>query len=398
MIAFGGSKKKVAFLHRVTCDYLESFFVKAEEVLKHEGVKFVVVSGQPWEDEGLIDVLSRLPFGTQCINKRVIGPLYWGSGALAAVRDADMVILEQASGALNNYPLMLDRWWRNLPLWNSWAANRRRVAFWGHGASLNRNKPAPLRDALKKVLTAQVDWWFAYTELSARIVADAGFPAKRITVFQNTIDTAAVREERQRLSEGDLKRLQRTLHADNGRRPTGVFCGRLVGLKWIPFLLESLEEIHRKLPEFRMIIVGDGKYAHSVCDFCRSRPWCVWVGAKRGIDRVPYLAIADVWINPGAVGLAIVDAFAMGLPVVTTDNDIHGPEIAYLRQEENGVMTRPTVQDFAGGVVQLLWNQRRLQALKEQAERDGQLYSIDNMVNNFKHGVLACLNMHEERA
>ena len=112
-------------------------------------------------------------------------------------------------------------------------------------------------------------------------------------------------------------------------------------LKWIPFLLKSLVLIHEVIPEFRMIIIGDGPERKDVESFSANHPWCATTGAKYGLDRVALMSLGDIWLNPGMLGLAVLDAFALGIPVATTANGLHSPEIVYLRDGDNGIISPP---------------------------------------------------------
>jgi hypothetical protein len=51
---------------------------------------------------------------------------------------------------------------------------------------------------------------------------------------------------------------------------------------------------------------------------------------------------------PGLVGLVIIDNFVTQLPMFTTDNNnnIHSPEVSYLQNDVNGVMTANTLDDY----------------------------------------------------
>ena len=93
--------------------------------------------------------------------------------ALELARGAELVILEQANGALHNLPLLTRR---------ALGLRGPRLAYFGHGAKLNSERRQPLRDAWKAALATRVDWWFAYTDLNARIVESYGFPAEKISV------------------------------------------------------------------------------------------------------------------------------------------------------------------------------------------------------------------------
>ena len=161
-------------------------------------------------------------------------------------------------------------------------------------------------------------------------------------------------------------------------------------MKWVPFLLNSLEVTHRQYPDFRMIIIGDGSDADRVQAFCQRNPWCRWVGAVHGMERVKYLAQADVFLNPGMTGLSILDAFAVGIPFATTDCGIHSPEIAYLKNGVNGIMSKPTESAFTAAVLELIQSDD-LAMIKQNALTDGKKYTIESMTRNFVGGVMKAL-------
>jgi glycosyltransferase involved in cell wall biosynthesis len=151
--------------------------------------------------------------------------------------------------------------------------------------------------------------------------------------------------------------------------------------------------IHETLPDFRMILVGDGPDMDKVRQFCATRNWCVCTGAIHGLDRVPTLSLGDVWLNPGMIGLAILDAFALGIPVATTENGLHSPEIVYLRDGRNGVISSPDPTAFAQAVTELLSNPERLLAMKAAAAETGMTYTLERMVKRFAAGICCCLGI-----
>ncbi len=374
---------RVAVLQRVVPDYRIPFFASLERALGERNCELEVLAGQPWPHEGLVDARDQLPFIQKTRNRRISTRAYWLRGAWSAARHADLVVIEQASAALYSYPLIAMRLLGIKP---------RKLAFWGHGAQFNREEPQPLRDAWKKSWTTWVDHWFAYTELSAQAVRDSGFPADKITVVQNAIDTRRLQEAHRSLSEREIAKQFEELFGESRRddHRVGVFCGRLTPLKRIPFLLKSLEIIHRRHPDFRMIIVGDGSDADRVRAFCANHSWCKWVGAVHGIERVNYLAQADVCLNPGMTGLSILDAFSVGIPFATTNCGIHSPEIAYLENGVNGIMSEATESAFAAAVSELIQSDD-LVMIKRNASHDGHRYTIEGMVQNFASGLMQAL-------
>ena len=137
--------------------------------------------------------------------------------------------------------------------------------------------------------------------------------------------------------------------------------------------------------------MGDGPLRDFVQTACDERPWCKSVGAKTGRDKAQYLAIADVLLNPGLVGLNILDAFVAGVPMVTTDCHLHSPEIAYLSNGRNGLITENTINSFVSGVQSILGDDNYRDRLKIGCHQAGEHYTIENMAKKFQLGILQAL-------
>ena len=78
--------------------------------------------------------------------------------------------------------------------------------------------------------------------------------------------------------------------------------------------------------------------------------------------------------------------------MVTTDCNLHSPEIAYLRHGENGLMTADTLPTFIAACTQLLADPGRRQHLAAAARADSDLYTIQNMARRFGDGIVAALS------
>lgn len=374
---------KVVILQRILPDYRCSFYKQLQSLLQDQGIELVIFAGQPWGNEGFVDARDQLSFVQYGTNVRVKGKAYWLKGALRATRGADLVIFEQANAALYTYPLIVRRL----------LGGKQKVAFWGHGAHMNRVEQHRWLDGWKYFWSIRVDHWFAYTDLSAQLIQELEFTADKITAVQNAIDVSELMEAYRSFTQTQAKALFKELFNEKRRatHKVGVFCARLVELKWVPFLLSALKQIHEAVPDFRMILIGDGPEREAVQAFCADNAWCRWMGAVRGEDRAPYLSLADVFLNPGMSGLAILDAFSTGTAFVTTENGIHSPEIDYLEPGVNGLLTAPDVGAFVQAVIDLLGNEQRLNEMKENAFMDSSKYTIENMAENYAAGILRVL-------
>lgn len=264
-----------------------------------------------------------------------------------------------------------------------------RLALWGHGANLQGDSRS-WRERFKRFLARKADWWFGYTGMSTPLIAESGFPETRITTLNNSVDMSALAADAAAVSDDERSRLRARLKLGDG--PVAIYVGSLYREKCVAFMLEAAARVHALQPGFRLLVVGAGPDEALVRDFAARNDWVCYAGPQRGREKALYLSLADVYFNPGAIGLGILDAFVFGLPVLTTQCGLHGPEIAYLRPGENGVATPFAMDDFVGEVQRLLADPLRFSALGEGSRKSASNYSVEAMAMNFADGIEACLN------
>jgi L-malate glycosyltransferase len=137
------------------------------------------------------------------------------------------------------------------------------------------------------------------------------------------------------------------------------------------------------------VIVGAGSDEGLVRKAAAGSQWLRYLGAQFGATKATAFRTADVFLNPGLVGLAILDTFAGGVPMVTTDVPIHSPEIAYLESGKNGLIVPHDEQAFAAAVAGLLHNREQLDAMRREALVSAREYTLENMVANVERGVVS---------
>jgi glycosyltransferase involved in cell wall biosynthesis len=283
---------------------------------------------------------------------------------LGAAMRADLVIVEQANKfALSHLLLALSR------------LGLKRVSEWYRRKSLK-----------------WVSWWFAYTRSSADYLVDQGAPAERVTVVQNAVDTQQLKAQIASFSDFQVCEAKGRLGIGPNDH-VGLYCGMLHPVKSIPFLLESAGLIRKQLPGFHLIVVGGGPELAWLQELALRNPWLHVAGSLFGADKALMFRISDLGLQPGRVGLVILDCFAAGLPLLTTQIPIHGPEIDYLENGINGLMTEHDTARFAEATVALLKDGPRLERLRSTSRKAAGKYSIEAMVNNFCDGISSCLQM-----
>lgn len=371
--------KKVAIVWRHLPDYRVPFYRGLKEYLTQRDIELQLIYGPTNGDVPPDDVQIALPWAN-CVRHWSISvggfEVCW-QPYVSYIRDADLVIVEQANRLLLNYWLIAKR-----------PFSRQKIGFWGHGRDLQTSSDT-LRNVWKKLFLKHVDWWFAYSAEVKEAIIKSAFVAERITNVQNTIDTDALRSVKTSTSAQQLDSLRKELGLGSG--PVGIYCGRVYKEKRIEFLLEACFGIRKHIPSFEVIIVGSGPDQDKIIAAAREAEWIHYVGPKFGDARVPYFLLSDASLVPGAVGLAIIDCFALEVPLMTTKFPYHGPEVGYLKNHENGLITEDDLESYVASVSGMLVDREGLDRLKRGCRAAASVYTVKTMIENFGTGIVACL-------
>ncbi len=374
--------KKVVILQYRLLHYRTALFDQLRTACAAWDIELHLVHGQASPRESVKKDEGTLPWAHKVRN------IIWEAGERdilwqpypAELRDADLIIFMQESRILSNYPWLLSR------LWSS-----RKIAYWGHGANFQSDAPHGLRERWKALLLTKVDWWFAYTQMTVELLRTAGYPLQRITSLDNAIDTQGFKNDLAAWSDADI-------HAEKARlgitvdAPVAIFCGSLYPDKRLELLVSAADLIQREIPNFALVVMGDGPSMPQMREAAATRPWMHLLGVTKGSQKALYFRMGDVMLNPGLVGLHIVDAFCAGLIMATTRTARHSPEIAYLSEDENGIYGGDTPEAYSHAVLNVVRDPARLAVMKQAALAASERYTLQNMVNNFVDGIKAALN------
>jgi glycosyltransferase involved in cell wall biosynthesis len=271
------------------------------------------------------------------------------------------------------------------------ATGRMKLAFWGHGRNMQARKRNSWPEKAKRFLSARVDWWFAYNEHSAAMVRELGFPADRMTLVDNAIDTKTLIAARNALSPETIESAKANLGINSAN--VAIYTGGLYEEKRIPFLLEAASKVRAQLPDFHLIVIGGGPQKDLVAQAARNNSWIHYVGPRDDTEKLPYWALSQVSLMPGLVGLGVLDSFALGVPLVATAYPYHSPEIEYLRDGVNGIMVKDweSTDAYANTVISLLVNYNMRDQMAAEGRKAAAFYTVETMALNFAKGVQAAL-------
>jgi glycosyltransferase involved in cell wall biosynthesis len=369
--------RTVVFAQRHMVHFRVPFYEKLRHALGEHGVQVRVLVGEPTAQEVAKSDGGTLAWGEPRRTRySLAGSLCW-MPVHADPGDGGLLVLAQENRLVLNH-------------WELLRPRKYRVAFWGHGRNMQSSAPAGLRERFKHWTTQRADWYFAYTDASYQTLRDIGYPAQRITVVNNAIDTRQTVADRESIPALEMQALRRSLGLDGKR--VGMFLGSLYAQKGLDFSLEAARIIRRSLPDFHWMVMGNGPDRAKVEAMAHEHPWVHWVGPKLGRDKALYAGLCDVLMIPSAIGLVALDSFALGRPIVATHENNHGPEVAYLEDGADCVMTPRSVDAYADAVVELLTQRERLSDMQRRCLQKASVYSIDGMVDNMRRGVLAALD------
>lgn len=377
--------KKVLILKRYDREFRVPLYDQLGTRLEAVDIRLEIIYGQPdrWEEQTIKDLIRPHKWG------RFVKNRYLGKGKKAVcwqpvlkyTRDADLVIVQQGNRELVNYVLVLRGIFRRKPAF----------AFWGHGMNFQARSTRSLKERWKALYSNFADHWFAYNELSRQVMTERGFDPDRVTALQNTIETKDEAAAYDSIPEKELDELRRELGM--GKNSTvGVYCGSLYPEKRIDFLVSALLGVRSGLTDFHFVIVGDGILRQQVLEMISGHEsWIHYVGPRFGRDRLPYFKLASFQLIPGLVGLNIIDSFITLTPLITTENRLHSPEISYLVNYENGIMTGNTLEEYTGAIVKFARDPRLQETMKQGCMKARELYTIEHMSDNFFRGIMKAL-------
>lgn len=266
-------------------------------------------------------------------------------------------------GHLTTWLLLLTKW-----------LHRKKIILWGQGISVKRYLREEKKPDWKLRLMISLSdgvWFYMDKEMDQW---QKLFPRKPMIALRNTL--SGVNAMTQYVPEQSVSQLKQKYGINED--VVLVFCARFTANRRVDLLLETIKRLNPDV--FGFIIIGDGAYKpdfseyHNVHDFGQLYDTSV----KREL-----FAIADIYFQPGWVGLSIVEAMAYGKPIFTfkrSNETLQCVEYSYIRDGINGRIFS-SVDDCVSCIEKITKN--KIHSLGENA-RDyvKNNITIQQMVNN----------------
>lgn len=180
-----------------------------------------------------------------------------------------------------------------------------------------------------------------------------------------------------------------------------ITVSRLVEQKGHRFLIDAVPKVIEKFPNAIFLLVGDGILKSTLraqIERLRLTDCVIFLGERR--DVFSLLKIADIFVLPSSgwegLGIALVEAMAMGLPLVGTS--LGGiPEV--IGDGINGFLVSPKNSDqLADAVIRLLKNERLAHKMGKNGQKIyHEKFTVKRMIQAIEKDYLTLLSIKDER-
>ena len=310
-----------------------------------------------------------VPYGVPFKMRVLYGRTLWFPVLLETLK-ADLVIVEHSNKILINYVLFIAQF-----------LGGPKLAFWGHGRNHQTDNPDNFSERIKIWMGRHAHWYFAYTGGVRDELIERGYDPNRVTDVQNAVAAPEVEA-----SPEDIENIRRHLGLTEDST-VGFYCSQMYPLKRLELLIEAAVLVHEKIPSFRLVLAGAGTTQEIAENADRDFEFIHYVGPQFGAQKSAYYALSRFIAFPGLLGLGIVDAFHCGVPSVATDYRFHSPEITYLSDGENVLLTEDSAGAFADGMIRICQDDQLHERLVQGCKTWSEKITIKAMTSRFGNGI-----------
>lgn len=172
-----------------------------------------------------------------------------------------------------------------------------------------------------------------------------------------------------------------------------MFVSRLAKEKNVGLAIAAYRGIKEKLPQAKMVFVGDGPMRKQLEKSC---PDAIFTGIKKGEELATHYASGDLFLFPSLTetfGNVISEAMASGLAVLSYDKAAAKELII---NGKNGIVVPPGDEfEFVNAVVSLALDKARLQSIRQAAAPSISHLSWDAIYSSFEETLVKVIGRHE---
>lgn len=267
---------------------------------------------------------------------------------------------------------------------------RRPVLLWEESIS---HPSGPVKRALAPALRRLFGAFDACIAASSRCrdyLIEMGARAEGVFVAGTPIDTEFFTSRSTKISSEAREALKRDLRLDG--KQVIVFTGQLIPRKGIMVLLRAFAKLRKERPTAALVILGSGALLGEVNRFVKVHGLedsVRVIGFVQQPQLPAYCSMADLFVLPSlydAFPVAVHEAMACGLPVITTDMVGVAPDL--VKDGVNGFVVRAGDEEALFGAMQRALQDDKRRARMAEASREVIAgWTMENAVAGFRQAI-----------
>ena len=365
---------KIVLLQRVLPAYREPLFEALRQQASAAGHDFQLWFSPASGDfarrgtEGTLSWAQSLPV---TVLRTPLGTIEWQGLPWRDVVAAEVMIVSDNARHVSNLAAILIR-----------RLIRKPVLTWGHGVNFQPNATSRLVAGLRVRLLRMAHGHLVYTPSCIDPLIKFGVDPKRIAVTDNAIDSTPAASLHSQHPDVLAFRVAHAL----GEKPCVAFLGSWYARKRPELIARFGEALRRLIPNAEILVIGGGDGLALLQT--RQAPWLHLLGPLHGRDKYLALSVAQCLAVTGVAGLNVLDAMAVGLPVVVPARADHSPEIAYVRDGVNGWIVPDDIDQMAAACHRLLTDADLRQRMSEQARLTASRSDVQEVASRLLNSAL----------
>ena len=209
------------------------------------------------------------------------------------------------------------------------------------------------------------------------LVENLYLPKEKVKVIYNPVD----------IGEVEIRSREKVDHPwFHDELPIIVSVGRLTKQKGYPYLIKAFSMVRQSMP-CRLVIIGDGEDKAKLIEMANElgvEKDSVFLGFQQ--NPFKYMAKSSLFVLSSlyeGFGNVIVEAMALGLPVISTDCPSGPAEI--IEDKKSGLLVPVRdEQAMAGAMISVMTDELLRQYLGREARRRAGAFALDKITENYR--------------
>jgi glycosyltransferase involved in cell wall biosynthesis len=358
--------------YELSCDKTLKVFVAFGDHKKKKYAKYSSIKTIPRFPHARLATIS---FIFELFNN--VNQIFFSPGILWQLRKfkPDVVLTEGTSNILNNFLICPYCLLTGTP-----------YIWWDLGKIRGQVSENRFRTMLYPIITyffKKAAVILGYSSYAGEYFRSLGVPSEKILIAGNTIRL----DTHLKFPEDNSSRIDELKH-ELGLENHFVFLavGGLEKSKRFDLLIKSFRQLNQDNKKVTLVLVGGGPEEEQLKNLASGAKNIYFAGAQFK-DVGLYFSLADVFVLPGLGGLAINEALAYGLPVISGAAD--GTELDLVINDQTGFLID---QDIENRLYQKMeWCIAHPSETAEMGKKGKELittrFTLENMISNIKESI-----------